>query len=88
MKGRNGEGGRDEGTVVDGGLGVESSGEAGTVRLEAAVIESKLSKGFDQGFHFASIDKGIDKGFRFAGIDNNSCMIDGFGKGLSDKVSC
>ena len=79
---------RRDNTVVGGGLGVDSSVEAGTVRFEVAIIESKLSKEFDKGVRFASIDTGIDKSFRFASIDNNNFMSDSFGKGLNDKMSC
>ena len=37
---------RREGTVVDGGLGVESSVEIGKVHFEVAAIENKLNKDF------------------------------------------
>ena len=82
---------RREGTVVDGGLGVESSVEMGKVRFEvaaienksnkdsvSAVVDSKLNTDFESNdfyVHFASIDKGIDKTVHFVGIDKDKFML-------------
>ena len=66
---------------------MDSSVDAGHVRFEVAVIESKFSKHVDKGIRFAGINKGFDKGVRFAGVDNNF-MSGSFEKGLIDKMSC
>ena len=95
---------RREGTVVDGGLGVESSVEIGKVRFEVAAIEHQLNKDFvsavidsklntdldskDFDVQFASIDKGTDKTVHVAGIDKHKFMSHSFERGLIEKMSC
>ena len=69
---------RRDGTGVSGGFGVDSSVDAGHVRFEVAVIESKLSKDFDKGVYLARSDLGFDKGVRLAGIDKSKFMSDSF----------
>ena len=69
---------RREGPVVDGGLGVESSVEAGKVRFEVAAIESKLNKDFEG----AVIDSKLNKDFESKGFD---VRFEALAKALTSK---